>query len=197
MPVRVGAILSELRRFRPGAPRKYGKNLAQVTPARKIQIKSFEEANAAGINSVTFRGVAEGQFKSNAVRKGPKATSIPPPKFHDYRVAIQFFEVKFSDKKSKFFSEIVTVGGKVKFREVPNVKSNSVKLKCSCPDFRFRFEKELFDHKGLIGRFQKYTRKTPPPPEGHAFANPDELMGYCKHIHIFLKRLKANEKIKG
>lgn len=181
MPVKTGMVLKELKQFRKGAPNKYN---------NKLKVTKFEEANAAGINSVTFRGIVTGEF----VRQDEDGGRAKRQK---YRVAVQFFEVKFSKAKSKFFSIPAKIGKALQFRQVPNLKENTVKLKCSCPDFRFRFEKELFDNKGLIGRFRKYTRKTPPPPEGHPFANPDELMGYCKHVHSFLVRLKDNKQIKG
>jgi len=180
MPVKQGLVLRELKRFRKGAPGKY---------PSKLKLSKFEESNARGINSVTFRGVVTGEEAREAGGGGKRKQK--------YRVAVQFFEVKFSESKSKFFSVPARIQGNLFYRQVPDLKENSVKMKCSCPDFRFRFEKELFDNKGLIGRFRKYTRKTPPPPEGFPYANPEELMGYCKHIHSFLTRLKNTKRIKG
>ena len=179
MAVKTGVVLRELKQFRSGAPGKY----------TKLPVKKIESVARPGINSLTVRSVVTGEFireKANG-SKGKRK----------YRTSVQFFELQFSETKSKFFSVPAKVGGKLMYHQVPNLKENSVKLKCECEDFRFRFEKELFDNKGLIGRFRKYVRKTPPPPEGHPFANPEELMGYCKHVHSLLTSLKNAKRIKG
>lgn len=65
----------------------------------------------------------------------------------------------------------------------------------NCPDFRFTWEKPLYDHKGLIGRWRKYIRKTPPPPKGHPYRNPDDKLGFDKHTWSVLFALKGSGRI--
>ena len=112
-----------------------------------------------------------------------------------YQTMIKFFGVDFVDADG-------TGVDKAKFRKdtyyfkKPGRRINEVQLKCSCSDFRFMFEKQLYDEKGLIGRWRKYKRKTPPPPIGRPFKNPDDYMGYCKHIWSFLEKLRTTKRIK-
>ena len=56
----------------------------------------------------------------------------------------------------------------------------------NCPDFRHRFEKQLFDEKGLVGTFRRYT---PVPGSNRGPVNPKDLLGYCKHINSFLRAM--------
>jgi hypothetical protein len=185
MPVKTGVVLRELAQYRPGAPKKY----------TKLPVKKVESIARPGINSLTVRSVVTGEFIRETVDAKGKATGAKSKR--KYRTSVQFFEVQFSETKSKFFTAPVAVAKRIMFMHPPNLKENSVKLKCECEDFRFRFEKELFDHKGLIGRFRKYIRKTPKPPEGHPFVNPEEKMGYCKHVNSLLKSLKTSKRITG
>jgi hypothetical protein len=107
---------------------------------------------------------------------------------NNYMVHVQFFKVDFSEEKVEGYKKI-DIDGETWYYDVPSVRENPVNLKCSDPDFRFRFEKELYDNGGLIGNWRRYTRKTPPPPVGRPYANPEHLMGFCKHIWSLLDYL--------
>lgn len=133
-----------------------------------------------------------------------------------YRNTIQFFDVEYSDKdfssaiKVKTEKDMVLPDGikegTTMFMRVPTVRGNGVRMKCSCPDFRFFFEKQLFDKNGLIGNWRRYKRKTPPTvrpanpknpnPVGHDFKNPDNYLGMCKHLYSLLVYLKNEGLVK-
>ena len=114
---------------------------------------------------------------------------------NNYQVNVQFFKVFYSGDKKPNYLPVNAEGEKVYYR-VPTTRSNPVHLKCSCPDFRFRFEKELFDAGGLVGNWRRYTRKTPPPPAGYPYANPEHYLGFCKHIWSALDHLKSKGLVK-
>jgi len=63
----------------------------------------------------------------------------------------------------------------------------------NCPDFRFRFEKELYDVGGIIGNWNRY-KKVPGSNRGPV--NPDHRLGYCKHVYSLLKSLKIMGYVK-
>lgn len=72
--------------------------------------------------------------------------------------------------------------------EKPSMKKTPLRVRCSCPDFRYRFapwnEKE-----GAIygGKAAKYTKKTNRPVQ-----NPQHTPGMCKHLVNALLWLQTN-----
>lgn len=116
-----------------------------------------------------------------------------------YRVRIRFLDVKFYNGKQANTVEVEYRGEK-KYMLVPAVRVNDTQQKCACFDFRFNFEKQLYDKQALIGNWRRYKRKTPPSvrpakpknpnPIGHDFKNPDNYKGFCKHLWSLLNILK-------
>ena len=74
--------------------------------------------------------------------------------------------------------------------DAPDLAKNPVRVACSCPAYYFYFS---YWNKmgGAHARrpLRGYVRKTPPPPEGLPFKNPDHLPGACKHILAFANYL--------
>lgn len=76
-------------------------------------------------------------------------------------------------------------------------RKTSCAVRCSCPDYRFTWAEWNKRNKSLAGRnFPKYVRKTPPPPRGRPYRNPDEAPGLCKHLIEFITRLSHQGLIK-
>lgn len=131
---------------------------------------------------------------------------------NEYDVRIEFFGIKFekqdkemtidklkkmykTGKRKKDIKIPCLVGNTTYLYSVPIFGKNKVKVKCSCPDYRFRFEKSNFDSKANVGNWRKYKRVTPPPPEGRPYANQLGYLGFCKHIYSFLKWLEQENLI--
>lgn len=109
-----------------------------------------------------------------------------------YKVIVQFHDISFTDQPvSRRDGKLKLDSGAIKYFNKPSIDKNPVKLKCQCDDYRHRFEHELHAENGLIGAPRKYTRKTPPWPNGYPYANATDKMGYCKHIHSLLFHLKG------
>lgn len=134
-----------------------------------------------------------------------------------YRVTIQFLKLEFNKSRIRKDDIEVKVSpdailpdgfkeGEIRFMPIPKVAIHPVRLKCACPDFRFYFEKQLYDSNSLIGNWRKYKRKTSPKvrptrpsnpnPEGADFKNPDDYMGMCKHVYSFLVHLRNKGLVK-
>ena len=140
----------------------------------KFNIQNLESLAAPGIKSLTYKATVRGSTAN-------------------YIAFVQFFGVDFKETKDQYFDRPQKFQGKIIYHRTPSVKLESVKLKCSCPDFRFTWEKPLFDSKGLIGTFRRYKRKTTDRPP----RNKDEVNGYCKHINSLLLALRNAEHITG
>jgi len=119
---------------------------------------------------------------------------------HRYKVRIQFYGVKFSDKftpetpvkwvdtkKQVFYSSLLS-------------PKTQIAVNCTCPDFRFTWGWYLKKEGGLIGTIKSYTRKT----TYWKPRNVGKVIGACKHIFsvlagleqygvISLKRISKNE----
>lgn len=104
-----------------------------------------------------------------------------------YRTNIMFREVVFSAEPRKGMLKITTRGsspraprGGVFFEKLSF--DDSVRVRCNCPDFRYRFswENEAQSPSALFG--PKAPAYTPPNPENYRGpANPSGLSGLCKH----------------
>ncbi len=105
-----------------------------------------------------------------------------------YRTNIMFRDVEFSAKARRGMLKITTRGssprtpkGGVFFEKLSF--DDSVRVRCNCPDFRYRFnhETEAETPSALFG--PKAPPYTPPNPERYRGpANPSGLPGVCKHI---------------
>lgn len=115
---------------------RYGRMPQNYEKAKVIK-GSIDIIYSKGTNSIRYIGVVQG----NSAK---------------YRVQVQFFDVEFSDKKTILHTIPAKVGGKIYWHKKPTFADNPVKLKSTDPDFRFRFEKELFDKKALIGNWRRY-----------------------------------------
>ena len=163
MPVKLVDVRKEMLKF-PRNPADYP----------KLQMKSLESRASPGINSVFYKAVIQGESKDK------------------YTTYVQFFQISFNDQKSVIHTEAAKVDDRAVYHAKPSSKANPVNLKCSCPDFRFTWEKELYDHKGLIGAYRKYRRvpgSTRPP------RNPEHYIGLCKHVMSLLTALHDSKRV--
>lgn len=143
----------------------------------KMGIQKLETLPAPGINSLIYKAQIKSQSTSEI-----------------YMTSVQFFGMEFSPEKKPNWIP-VEFNGKPLYYAKPSVSKNEVKLYCQCQDYRFRFEKPNFDRKGQIGNYRRYTRKTPPPPAGYPYANPQNVPGYCKHVHSLLMALNRSQLV--
>jgi hypothetical protein len=173
MPIQLNKSKEELRKF--------GRNTTDYT---KLSIVGeLDIIPRPGLGSVTFAG----NIKSET----------DPSDF--YRVTVQFFNVKFY-KNDQDNTVKVEGAGDTPFMMIPTIRQSNAALKCRCPSFRFEFEKQLYDKDSLIGNWRRYKRKTPPSvrpakpknpnPIGHDFKNPDNYLGFCKHVWSLMNVLK-------
>lgn len=105
-----------------------------------------------------------------------------------YRTNVMFRNVTFSETPKKGMLKITSRGssprtprGDVFFEKLSF--NDSVRVRCNCPDFRWRFnwECERQSPSALFG--PKAPPYTPPNPERYRGpANPSGLPGICKHI---------------
>jgi hypothetical protein len=104
----------------------------------------------------------------------------------DYMIQLVFGLINTSDEEVKGYLPFTMDDGTVTYYEVPSLKDSPVRMRCSCSDFRFRFMYPNSLKKALFGKVRRYTRvqNSNRPP-----VNPDNIPGYCKHIHNFTAAL--------
>jgi len=109
----------------------------------------------------------------------------------EYKTIVLFKNVKYHENKMPSLVSISTDAGHV-FMERMQLEKNDILLRCTCPDFKWRFN--YFDHvdKSLYGRKRaKYEAKFNP-----GSANPQEMPGMCKHLIKMMKTLIESGLIK-
>lgn len=133
-----------------------------------LTVQRFEVTTSPGIKSITYKAIVLGESDN-------------------YSTYVQFFKLSFQESKDSKHPVESKVGRSKIYHNRPSISTNPVFLKCSCPDFRFVWEKPLYDNKGLIGRWRKYTKV---PGSTRAPRNPENYIGYCKHVNSLLFRLR-------
>lgn len=186
-------IKKDLKQYRSDKPRGYSDlkviDFKVSKPLDAIDIKA-----SVGVKQITYIGAVRSEM-----------TNPESPDHQDiYKVSVRFGDIVFHPEKMNKTDTAIIVNDKTYFYEVPSVGKNKVSLKCQCQNFRFDYEWQLYQDKALIGNWRRYKRLTPPAvrpanptnpnPIGHDFVNPDNYLGYCKHIHNFLKVL-AHPKV--
>jgi hypothetical protein len=202
MPKKLKDIRRDLRglpssRYSPTIdPRKYP----------KLKVSKIATRPAPGVRTLNFKGIVKSEGTSD------KSLS-------NYLVQVQFYGVAFTKEKKEGYIPI-KIGSALWYYRTPTVRTNPVALKCQCEAYRFYFEKWMYDNRANIGNYRRYNakkidkengvdtggetyytlgpgyvRKTPAPPDGRPYLNPDGLMGYCKHLHNFLMALKNGKLI--
>jgi hypothetical protein len=191
MPVMLKDIKKELQsdRYKKGKnkdgsykytpPSLVSRKLSDYT---NLKVSKFDQVVRQGVKAIDYSGMVNSEETVGL----------------KYRVTVRFLSLLFSGEMSPK-TDIMTSdqNGDIIYHALPDVKLNPMMLKCSCPDFRHRFEHELADVDALIGAPRKYKRKTPLWPIGRPYANSTHKVGICKHIHSMLMYLKGKKLLKG
>lgn len=99
-----------------------------------------------------------------------------------YKTQLLFKGVQYYDEPIPTSKKLVDNMGQTYYLGVltPN---HEVNVRCSCPDFHWRFQHEDKLDKSLQGADRKpYQKKTNRPP-----VNPNQMPGMCKHIMKLIK----------
>lgn len=130
---------------------------------------------------VPFEGVGTLFVKATANNEGRKNESI-----------ILFKDVKYRNEE-KGAIPLVSSSGKKVFLERLSAKENDVLVRCTCGDFRWRFNYYNSLDRSLFGR-----KRSKYEGDGLWKANPLEEAGLCKHLMKLAKILsEANLLILG
>lgn len=117
-----------------------------------IRITQLSIMPFRGMKTIVFKGLAENQGKH-------------------YNSIIMFKEVDFN-------GNINVMGDNGPFNIKILTPEQDVVLRCSCPDFHWRWNFENYEVKSLYGRVRKkYNAKL-----GLWEANPQHMEGMCKHL---------------
>lgn len=221
MPSNLKKLNKGLGNYRGGLAHKTGKKLKiadfEVKARPGLKTLTFISTVHSEHSAVRRKEAADQKSKIGKINPvtGKKYSydgkAPPAPK---YKVSLNFQDVIFSKDKTEKAPQSAKIIGldKLIFFELPNARTAKISLTCSCPDHRHSFSWPLAKEGALIGNKMKYTRVTParkgdpddpksyvrptnpknPNPYGKDFVNPDNEMGYCKHVFSVLKFLKLN-----
>lgn len=101
-----------------------------------------------------------------------------------YKTMILFRNVNYRPQGEGRLIQIERAGRQY-FLEQLEANGNDVLLRCSCPDFNWRFQHFNFEDRSLYGRDREPYDGQPPP------ANPQEMPGMCKHLMKLVEVLTA------
>ena len=151
-----------------------GKTVSRKDPAHLSGAEAIQITPYAGAKSLVFRCKVHSKDRKRR-----------------YNVVIQFLDVNFAAKPQGSGWSKVEYKDKTFYFEKPSFFKNPVRIRCGCQDFKQRF---AWANKAVSclagGAPAKYRRKTPPPPKGRPYVNPDGIPGMCYHIFQVAKGLE-------
>ena len=180
---------------------KYNKNL----DVSKLDITPETEDG-----TLTFRASIRSEYQRDEKRSKGNANinhrSSKSLKFINYLVTVRFHKVTFSEEKTPEFDKTWEDTWDDTYSKAPSIAANPAMIRCQCRDFMMTWEKWLAEKGGLWpdNKWTKYRRKTkfnpmqkPHPVYNPPYRNPDEKMGYCKHVETLLNHLYNEDMIKN
>jgi len=173
MSVSLHDILQDMKRFKNPIS-DTGRDPSMYT---RLGIRNILVAPNFTFNSVTFTGLADSQTLQRTAT---------------YPVAISFFfskDKKISASYKNTYMKMQGVYGEF-YSSLVDFKNTTVKVRCNCNDFRYRWSYYLSKVGSLIGRFKTYIKTGENPP-----VNPNKALGLCKHLTSFIKGLEESNYI--
>jgi hypothetical protein len=143
-----------------------------------------------GMGSVVYHWQAKpSPIKRNKDGSMPKNAHKPS----HYDMYLEFQQVPFAEEGDEIPSDNtwakIEYKGETYYFEKPSIDKNPIRVRCSCPDFRFTWEKQCWDAHILYGgTYTRYQRKTPEPPIGREHRNSANVPGLCKHVYSAITR---------
>lgn len=154
---------------------KLARNTPKVSPGsinnanQSARIRNLDLRYDKGVRTITFYGEVSSSHKPSS-----------------YSVMISFKGVLENDGLS---DEEILQG----YQPKPSLSRHEVLIRCSCPSYRFRFDKaNRMNRAGTGARFPAYHRLTARKPN-----NPHNLPGFCKHALEFIEYLQRQGFIYG
>lgn len=142
-------------------------NMPKVTPSSPSKINT--SAKIEGLNLNYMKGMKTMTF-TGVVRSHERPVG--------YTMVLVFNRV---DEHENLTDEEIKQG----FQPKPSLSGNDLQVRCSCPSYRFRFDRANRDHgAGTGARFPVYIRKTNRRPN-----NPRNIPSFCPHIQEFINYL--------
>ncbi|MCQ2574983.1 MAG: hypothetical protein MJ156_02685 [Alphaproteobacteria bacterium] len=141
-------------------------NIPKVTPnynfSASANVLNLDVHYAIGVKTLTFTG---------AIRSAKHSKQ--------YSLVITFTKVEPTDGLTE--SEILKG-----YMPKPSLKEHDIQVRCSCPTYRFRFDKaNRMDRVAAGARFGNYHRLTNRAPN-----NPHDIPGFCYHVIEFVEYLQ-------
>lgn len=159
-------------------------------------------ANSEGmyfVEAIPFKGMGSVVFhwrhKPSPIKRnkdGSLPKNVRKPAYYD--VYLEFQQVQYAEEGDEIPLDSTwaetTYKGEKYYYEKPSIDRNPIRIRCSCGDWTYRFEKEAYDAHILYGgTYSRYHRKTPAPEQGgRPYANPLKVPGMCKHVYNSLTR---------
>lgn len=138
-----------------------------------LPIKNINAMGWAGLRSLLYRS----EIKSETQYE-----------FGNYLSYIQFYDLEVTEKRTTKTPTPIKIYNDTYWFSIPNTKCR-VAMSCTCSDFTFTWEKELFDVGSLIGKWRPYQRKTKHMPP----RNPKNVPGVCKHLWSLITQLSESD----
>jgi len=134
-----------------------------------VRIEHLDWIPFEGVGTMMVRGLANNEGRKN-------------------RAIVLFKGVKYESKEGRGVVPVMSSSGKVVHMRLLSPDENDVMVRCTCPDFRWRFAHWDKVGKSLFGRGPGRYEAVARPGS----ANPDGAEGMCKHLMKMVKIIEIS-----
>lgn len=156
-------------------------NIVQGFPNTRKRQHATGEVVVSNVQYMPYIGMKMLHVKSLSASNG-----------HQYQQALQFMKVLFEPEDTESNATFQASDGEDYHVQPLELTGHSVKVRCNCLDFHYRFANYNSQDKSLVGKPPPlYQRKTNRPP-----VNPDQVPGMCKHLLKLVEMLRRYGLVK-
>lgn len=147
---------------------------------RHLPTKTSRQTSTTQVKNITYTPhVANSSLEVDA--------EVASSQGGQHRVTVLFNKVRFEPSDTPTNVTVLTAGGDSQSLSKVSLTNNTLRVRCTCLDFRFRFATWNASDNSLIGDLPPpYIRKTTTRPP----VNPAKVPGVCKHIISVVKDLQ-------
>lgn len=161
------------------------KSIRDLLNTTDAGFETSRKTNSSNVQVINYNFIPSQSNNTLEVRAKVRSSGTP------YDCIIQFENIEFYQQADKKISLLAVDGSEYSIYPI-RFDDNTVKVRCSCLDFYYRFSVWNHRDKALFGDApDPYVNKT----KGHAPVNPEKVSGMCKHLIKLTEVLKTKKII--
>jgi len=192
---RIEDQLNELELFEQSTYTGLEQNILNFAPVSSKRQHAVDPISIISLETLPFIGTKN--LNVSAVAKSPPGTNQwtgKPQGGGEYTPSLIFNGVEFENESTEENITFTAKDGNEYNMKQIDLNQHTVRVRCNCLDFQFRFSEYNAKDKSLIGRPSRPYRPVQGSTRGPV--NPKQVPGVCKHLIAAVKALKHSGMVR-